>query len=88
MMKDGRGVSLGEVPLFDTGMMEEGSDGGLGLRDGKRKKDAGSLDLPSDCAALQRRGVDAEIRYCCIKDILGPCITAIPGSSWFPQVYF
>ena len=38
----------------------------------------GSVNLPSDRAALQRRGVDADIRYCSIKDILG-AITGILG---------
>ena len=41
VMKDGRGVGWSAAVRYRSapGMMEEGSDGGLGLKDGKGKKD-------------------------------------------------
>ena len=41
VMKEGRGVGWIAAVRYRSapGMMEEGSDGGLGLRDGKGKKD-------------------------------------------------
>ena len=65
VMKDGRGVGWSAADRYRSRDDGGGQRWGIRIEGWQRKEGymiGGSVNLPSDCAASQRRGVDAETR--------------------------